>query len=283
MIENRSFVDHVDRNGLLTQRNWTLKTHDYEGGDTSLWEFSYLFYSACKGANVDYHGNPLRDHLRRVMGLLKHPSIPGLWRRHCDETMWYGKWDRFSRDQATMLALTLSELGFDDELEELYEQIWDRWGFMTNTRHNGAIDSDEKLADFSGVEFFGILWRRRKTRGDGGLMNDLKIMFADLQTFVDCLIKVYWYAKTSNNYDDSNQIGILINCQRNHETFLTRWARRIYFHKRPMAQDPNVKLYEVTNGPMSAMRAYFDPKKWGNRADPPLDMLAESLVLKLGE
>ena len=104
-----------------------------------------------------YHGNDL---------YIRHPS-PG----------WWSEPDRLSRDQATPLVISLSVFGYDGYLRGFFLSHLKRFGFMTNTRRNGATkelhgtdkylghpedgqyDYSWKLPDFIGPEFISVYIR----------------------------------------------------------------------------------------------------------------------------
>lgn len=297
-IENRSLQDHRDSWGLLTYRRWRSASDKFEGGDTAHREGAFIFFSALTGGDMSY----LRQWYHQIKLLLAHPIEKGVWRRHPDVGKWYGDWDRMSRDQATSLVVAMSILGLEDELEIFYGCLFRRGSFMTNSRHNGVYPfwhglhdprrekkwADKKpfyRRDFCGPEFWAIYWRFKIARRGWKYWWAYPLVWlGDVENLINSLIKVRWYGIDPDNADDNNHILISAHAQRVTETFILRLSRRYYFRRRPHAGDPYLKEYEVTNGPMSAMRKYYDGSAWnGDGASPPLDRLGEKVVNALGD
>ena len=295
-MKNRTFHDHRDKWDLLTFRLWR-EGQDYEGGDTAHREG---MWHAGEAWQIKHYYNyfKIRDSFyESVIKHLKHPTKKGIWRRHPDERYWYGDWDRMSRDQSHMIVHAMGALDLEEELNEFFRALAFRGSFMTNTRANGTYPKDHKLyhpdskrvwkwklPDFCGPSFWNYLWRSKLSNNSWKVWLWIPILIGDLQTLFESLNKVLFYGKDPGNFDDPNHIGVLVYGQRLKETFIHKWARRIYFKYRPMANDPILKEYEVTNGPQSALRAYFDPMRWeGLGASPPHDRQWESLVSSLGD
>lgn len=291
---------HRDKWGLLTFVTWANKGDDrYEGGDTAHREGMHAAGVAWTGTNEEI--NHERTRFKAVIRMLQHPTKKGHWRRHPDESKWYGWWENMSRDQATMIVVALSALEMHKELDQFYWHLLLRGSFMTNSRHNGAYPEDhasysptfpKKWADkkpfwkrdLCGPDFWGV-WIRHKIKHTKWGRRFLKpaLKFLDWFGHLDTIAKLHYGQESPKNVDDSNFIAIKIHAQRTWETPKGREQRLRYFHGRAFAADPNMKEYEVTNGPASAMRLYFDGNVWGIGASPPLDRLWKPLVDAMGD
>jgi len=287
--------DHRDAWGLLAFRRWNVTTDIFGGGDTIHREGAFIFFSALTGVNQ----TELEIRFSYIKATLRHPINKGLWRRHPDVLFWYGDWNRMSRDQAIALVLSMAALGLEEELEEFYWHLFKRGSFMTNTRHNGVYPPkhpkhnpkseekwiDKKIPDLCGPQFWAIFWRFKiKRRGWKYWWAYPLVWCGDIANLVNSWIKVNSYGIDPKNSDDNNHIMMMSYAQRTCESPIARLSRRFYFNDRPFAGDPFVKEYEVTNGPMSAMRHYYDAAAWkGVGASPPIDRLAEPIVNSLGD
>jgi len=128
----------IDQNGYPGCR---LENGEFDGGDTAailgtLWFFQEL----------STHGLPF--------------SIAGIPLRHPDTTKWYGRPDRFSRDQLIAVLCGMNESYFPEDLDRLYIAHKRRY-FLTawNTRKNGVMDAPKKMPDFCGPTVWA-LWLR---------------------------------------------------------------------------------------------------------------------------
>ena len=141
-----------------------------------------------------------------------------------------------------------------------------------------------KVPDFAAFEFWSIYFKYKvKKRGGLWCLTFPLILLGELGGAGGAIQKVHFYGKNPKNDDDSNQAMVYVFNKFMHETFIAKWARRYYFRKRPFAAEPNLIEYEVSNGPMSALRQYFDGFKDKAGAEPPLDKLALPLINALGD
>lgn len=318
-IENRTFEDHRDSWGLLTQRDWRDK-HDFDGGDTAHREGMWVSLVGM----LDPERVFIRQYFKTVIQChLQHPTKKGIWRRHPDiDNYFYGEWDRMSRDQIWEIVIAMAVIGMEKELDVFFWHLFKRGGFMTNTRRNGS-DADNhgmryyssakdlswwealvlkhripvfnvkkgwrnnnwKVPDFAGPEFWSIYFKYKiKKRGWKWMWSKVFVWIGELESLAGTMNKVHRYGKDPKNDDDSNHImPHLYGKWSGTETFIGRFSRRYYFKNRPFAGEPNLNEYEVSNGPMLALRKYFDGNKWNTSADPPLDRLAAPLVNAMGD
>lgn len=302
--KNRTFADHVDEHGLLTTRNWNTNAGilKFEGGDTAHREGMYILGLHLTGQSQDMQGRSLFQRMKMVIEKLRHPQKKGIWRRHPDESRWYGFWDRMSRDQLIPTVCALSVTGFDNYIDELFLSLFKRFSTTNYWRHNGTYPPDhprydaewekssghkwtdkKPFGDICGPSFWALFWRHKiNKRGWRYWWSYPLILLGDIETLVNSVIKIH-KSKSAGFSEDNNHIIQLIFGQHFAPTFVLTWARRLYFKKRRYAEDPVVKEYEVYNAPQSALRHYFDPLKWNTLASPPLDKLYEPLVKGLGE
>lgn len=318
-IKNRTLEDHKDKFGLLTQRDWK-GIHDFDGGDTAHREGMLIALLVMLDPNN--HQKMWMHWVMTTRKLLRHPVKKGLWRRHADTNYFYGDWDRFSRDQAWEITIAMAVLGSEQDLDDFYWGLFKRFGFTSNTRQNGATAKNHgekkwstapdlkwweklvlkykipiisvnkhyrnyawKLPDFAGPELWSVYFRfKMKKRPLLWFWARAFVWLGEIESLGNSLLKVNSYGKDRTNYDDTNHImPVLYAKWMGNESWIAKKSRRYYFHNRPFAGEPIMLEYEVGNGPMSALRKYFDGNLRKRSASPPLDRLAEPLVNAMGD
>lgn len=115
--------------------------------------------------------------------------LPFLWDgktmvRHPDETKWYSRGDRFSRDQLIPM-ICAGIVHRSPTIEALFYAHQRRWFLLAwNTRKNGAIDVPKKFPDITGPEIWA-LWLRYKKPWWARIFLNL----ADVETLVS---SIFW-------------------------------------------------------------------------------------------
>jgi len=151
----------------------------FDGGDTAAIMGTILALVATE----EYTPLFLRGFLLTPTGLVRHP----------DSTKWWGRTDRFSRDQ--LIPLLCSYLSHPDrrQSEWIFRRHSRNWFlFAWNTRGNGAVDMPTKTSDFTGPEIWA-LWIR--------LSNNpwLKLLLPilDLETLIGSVLWRWYQPKTN--------------------------------------------------------------------------------------
>lgn len=133
---------------------------------------------------------PMKLRLMRAMlirpgwGLVRHP----------DPTKWYGKPDRFSRDQLIpILCSFVGEIPTAEVRTVFSMHKKNKFLWAWNTRKNGVMDAPLKTPDFTGPEIWALWYRVRS--GPWWLRILLPIL--DLETLVGSII---WRWRTLNEY-----------------------------------------------------------------------------------
>jgi len=145
----------------------------FDGGDTAAIVGTLI---ACKDTHIAW------DKLLYMRGLLVKPDAPV---RHPDSSKWYGKPDRFSRDQLIpILCSYLVDAWYDSPIR-LYK-LHKKRKFLRawNTRKNGAVDVPLKPggADFTGPEIWALWIRIYKPWGGIIILHllDLETLFGSI-------------------------------------------------------------------------------------------------------
>lgn len=228
------------------------------------------------------------------LSVLECPNSPGNFRRHPANPPWASECNRFSRDQATSLLMSM---GYEPKAYPSLCKFFKahlRRGllFMTNTRRNGATRENHgtefkkdgngkpvfrnynwKLPDLTGPEFWALYIRAFRIKWMYPLLYIL-----DLET----LISVYSRIKNAEDNDDLNLICILVNAHMTMPTVVSKFALRTYILKRPRVVEPHFKsefykLYGSNSGPESAIYKYFDK----GIGEPPLYKLWVPILRRL--
>lgn len=176
---------NVDTNGIPgCQLDFYDSTGDYayDGGDSL----------AIVGTVLTLTNNPiqfmkLRDKLRLFINDL------GVIRRHPDAMVWYGQWDRGSRDQLVPLLCFLVMYPTSAPLLcrmvfESHRRNWFLWAW--NTRGNGIMDAKKQWPDFTGPGTWALWIRIYKPWWASGVL-----WLLDLDLLLGSL---FWKLKRSN-------------------------------------------------------------------------------------
>lgn len=186
-------------------------THQFDGGDTAAIVGNLIALGAAETF-------PMKLRLMRSMlirpgwGLVRHP----------DPTKWYGKPDRFSRDQ--LIPILCSFVGEEIKAETRTVYAMHRknkflWAW--NTRKNGVMDAPLKTPDFTGPEIWG-LWCR--IFGGPWWLKCL-LLFLDLETLVGSILWRYFQPKT--NRVTRNHMLMCLTGLKRYPTLAIRLANRI--------------------------------------------------------
>lgn len=150
-----------------------------------------------------------------------HFLIPaGFPIRHPDFNKWYGRHDRFSRDQLIPIICAGIATGDPRGFIDLFFRAHRRRKFLTawNTRKNGTIDAPKKWPDFTGPEVWA-LWIRFKNPW----WKHLVLWFLDLETLFG---SIGWRLFPRNNVTRNHMLVALIT-KAHSPTFVSKLAFRI--------------------------------------------------------
>ena len=237
---------------------WNLiVTKDKDGGDTA--QRMGMYYSGKQWtAHYNEYDQPLEPEIDYLIGALQHPNKPHIWRRHPDESKWYGDWDRMSRDNMTPIVIMLGLYGYTAVLSDFAIGLYKRFSFMTNTRRNWVykdkVEHDQKekyakwrpgwkLPDICTFEFWGLI-----IRGLNLWWLYPVLILSDLEHLIGAIFR-----RLSSNKDVLNHTMIWCYINKKYRTPLIYLINRI--NKK---QDLSEKLHR-----------YFSPKTemWPGMAD----------------
>ena len=131
---------NIDDYGLVVQ-----DAPHHDGGDTcQRMNMLVVFYCL---TNSDITFEEFENWYIYVLSLLQCPNKSNHYRRHPATVRWYSDCDRLSIDQGSALVIGMGFLRLNGRLRGfLWEQV-KRFGFMTNTRGNGAL-AEKQIPDF---------------------------------------------------------------------------------------------------------------------------------------
>jgi len=237
----------IDEFGLIAQLNG-------DGGDTFQREGMFMFGAWClfELYQMDLEEYEfIKARYRYVCEQLMCNNSN--YKRHVDQTKWYGHCDRMSRDQCVPNIISWGAI---KSCSRLKRRLFDFFCghlkrgllFTTNTRKNGLLETKWKLPDITFIGFWAYYIRGFNL----WFLYPLLCLF-DLDLVINAIIKLY-YGKDPNNTDDLNFIISLIYAQKRLPTFMSKLAKMIY-KKRPLAKKH--LDYNEDFGPQSALNAYF--------------------------
>jgi hypothetical protein len=217
------FKPYIDSFGLLAQT-------DGDGGDSAQREGMLLTAAA---ALLKLGKISLNDYIEvrwRFLGSVQNKIIrsDGKLRRHCDETKWYGQWNRGSRDQAHIII----GMGLANCMEPLERMRLDHqrrlYLFTTNTVANTSDHQKWKLPDLTGPGFWAM-WIRafNRTHPSQGTLKSI-LFFMDLSLVANSLIWRFYHLKYNKEHTDIlNHLQAMIQSKMSLDTPLAKLARWI--------------------------------------------------------
>lgn len=169
-------------------------TGEFDGGDTA----AIIGNLIALGADEIF---PLKLRTMRTMliqpeGLLRHP----------DRTKWWGKPDRFSRDQLIPILASFAGDNQPPDLQKIFRMHRRKWFcFAWNTKKNGVLDAPGKMPDLTGPEVWA-LWIRVM---DGPWFLKLLLPILDLETLLGS-ITWRWFQPVTNRVCRNHMLVCII-------------------------------------------------------------------------
>src|SRR5271165_3702635 len=127
-------LDIILMNLNLQLDRWRMLTENQDGGDSANRTAVYLTVRAWEQGTSGY-----KDWYSQFTNCIMHPWIPGLLRRHPDTSMWYGDWQRMSRDQTFPVLISAKEYNdYKFVFKYIIGHFLRFFLFTSNIRNNGA-------------------------------------------------------------------------------------------------------------------------------------------------
>lgn len=129
---------------------WNLIVYQGDGGDSANRTLCYLVVQS-------WEDNPADLWMSGSMVMFTHPWLPGIHRRHPDETKWYSQWNRMSRDQTVPLLIACAEYDMPMyAVRYILGHLTRLFLFTTNIIDNGIMTGPYKIPDPTGPDFWAL-------------------------------------------------------------------------------------------------------------------------------
>lgn len=233
----------IDDNGLLTELNG-------DGGDSAQREGMLLLLAAAlerKGLVSTEDYMLLKGTFILIHAKLIRPD--GTLRRHCDESKWYGRWDKGSRDQYHLI-LGAGAAGLKSIVLKVFKGHLRR-ALLFTTNYTGNGDTERlKLPDITLGGFWAYYLRALLSPVWLTVLYPLMCLL-DLSLVFNSLIRVYYFGRDKENTDVLNHLQALIYSELMYSTVVSRFAMRL-MRRMPKKFDAN-----GVNGVQQELDNYF--------------------------
>lgn len=200
-----------------------------------VWAKDEFGFPGAVGLDGEFDGGDTASIIGTILSLDPNPNelmtklhflIPeGIPIRHPNWHRWYGRPDRFSRDQLIpMICTGIRYDGFVGVIDLFFDAHKKHWFLKAwNSRKNGVIDVLLKKRplgifpreDITGPEVWALWIRYKKPR-----WRRLILWFLDLELFFGA---IKWRLKPRNNITRNHMLSSII-CRKYSPTWVSRWA-----------------------------------------------------------